>query len=679
MELNRAKTFSNKLMRPTYQPILASSGGQPRDYDQRIAEQEFRMTLESVIAQQEGFQEKPEGFMGYKMDINVKQQLIKNCNALIREVQQVFVGDTNAAKFTQIFKLFNDLSFMYNEHLKGIRLDAEFNREFHSKVIHLTQLFERVSQRLLGWMNGERFAYNSYEPNNSFNTDYMRSVVSNILEVLRHMLEDKDTTQYLANTSNEQLEFMNQSQLEVLPKEVDGEAAADDGEEEAKEEADPEGELLIAQARERAAEIERERDAERARVAAERARVAEEEAAMERDDAAAREEERALLAARAYIPPAAPEAARIDTEHTGEPELTRTERARRGLVSLGRRLKEFATPSRDREAVAEPTVTHVEPRAAPATPRTPPIRAEPFSPAMSLDEFAVGSPLIGPELAAEGDSAELPRDEPAPAATPAKPAASAKPAPDTETKAESPRTASDFYFESTEYDVDPGSSDYLLQTAHAMNRIRIGQSLNKKDYNQLVFNMMSNYIRRYNNDTKETEKKVANLRQADFMFDKGKLYTDFNLRVLAPENLERSLIPLADASTMKSIFEEKFPTRRDPMDPKKADTYVSIYKKYYKKDIDEAKKKPSSKPKPDDELVKTPPGRKAPAAAPRATARAEPPAARVLPRGSDLTELNLPENFTIRERQAIAERDEYLRQAQAEQDRKDREERARRR
>ena len=110
-----ARAYSARPMRVAMTPVPASEGGHMRDYDNMIADQEFRIERENVIAQQEGDIEKPTAYIGFNIDPSVSRLIMKNINAIIREQQQVLVGTTDASKMTQIFKLFNDLSFLYNQ------------------------------------------------------------------------------------------------------------------------------------------------------------------------------------------------------------------------------------------------------------------------------------------------------------------------------------------------------------------------------------------------------------------------------------------------------------------------------------------------------------------------------------------------------------------------------------
>jgi hypothetical protein len=216
----KSGVYSRGFMRPYQQPTLASQGGQPRDYDLMVDAHEFRIEREQVLAQQENENETAQAFYGFKMNSTTSTNLIKNTNALIREIQQVFVGRTDASKITHVFKLFNDLSYAYNESLKDITRDIDFKRLFHGKVIQIETLFEKLYNRFSDWNAKHEFRYNSFEPNLSFNTDYILKIVKDILAVCKLMLEDKNTTAFLSDSDFNRLEFMNNGQLEVQPNDI---------------------------------------------------------------------------------------------------------------------------------------------------------------------------------------------------------------------------------------------------------------------------------------------------------------------------------------------------------------------------------------------------------------------------------------------------------------------------
>jgi hypothetical protein len=198
-DLNWARQhFVNKVMKPVYLPKPPAAGGLPRDYDDNIAAWEYRLEREAVIAESNGLSGQAYG--DFVMGFDVKEKLVRNLNALIREQSQVFDGVTDASKFTQVFKLFNDVAFTYNEHLIDIKRDSQFLSMFHSKVIQVEGLFLKISDRLEGWSSMKTYEFNSYKPSNVYNYGYLKSIVKSIIEVCRLMLESKDTTQFLVSS-----------------------------------------------------------------------------------------------------------------------------------------------------------------------------------------------------------------------------------------------------------------------------------------------------------------------------------------------------------------------------------------------------------------------------------------------------------------------------------------------
>ena len=211
------RNFVDKIMKPQYEPIYAPSAGLPRDYDSKIAETEYRLERENVIAQKLGQVESSESYGDFVMNFEVRDKIMKNLNAIIREQQQVFVGETDASKITQIFKLFNDMSFVYNEYLKDIARDSNFKREFHAKVIQMESLFVKMRGRFDSWTLREDIAYNSYKKSNVYNSDYIADIIKQLITVCNYMLEGKDTTLFLANDNNEVLQNINIGQVELQP------------------------------------------------------------------------------------------------------------------------------------------------------------------------------------------------------------------------------------------------------------------------------------------------------------------------------------------------------------------------------------------------------------------------------------------------------------------------------
>ena len=211
------RNFVNKIMKPQIDPIFSPGAGLPRDYDAKISEIEYRIERENVIAQKQGQVETNESYGDFVMNFELRDRLIKNINALIRECQQVFVGETDGSKMTQIFKLFNDLSFIYNEYLKDIKRDSTFKRQWHSKVIQMEAVFVKIRERIDKWDRNFEFLHNSYTSNNSYSSSYVGNIVNNIIHVCNYMLEDKDTTLFLSNTMDDRLEFINKGQIEAQP------------------------------------------------------------------------------------------------------------------------------------------------------------------------------------------------------------------------------------------------------------------------------------------------------------------------------------------------------------------------------------------------------------------------------------------------------------------------------
>ena len=221
------RNFVDKIMKPQYEPIYAPSAGLPRDYDSKIAETEYRLERENVIAQKLGQVESSESYGDFVMNFEVRDKIMKNLNAIIREQQQVFVGETDASKITQIFKLFNDMSFVYNEYLKDIARDSNFKREFHAKVIQMESLFVKMRGRFDSWTLRDDIAYNSYKKSNVYNSDYIADIIKQLITVCNYMLEGKDTTLFLANDNNEVLQNINIGQVELQP-DLDRDVVRDD-------------------------------------------------------------------------------------------------------------------------------------------------------------------------------------------------------------------------------------------------------------------------------------------------------------------------------------------------------------------------------------------------------------------------------------------------------------------
>ena len=214
---NFRSSYNTKVFNVAANPTLPSQNGVQRDYDVQISEMEYRILRENVMNEANSLIEEPQAYYGFKINSDIANNLIRNCNALIRESQQVFVGETDASKMTQVFKLFNDLSFLYNENVADIKKDLIFKQTFHAKLIQIETLFEKIKARFTAWQAPRSYRYNSFKPSGEFSTDYIIEILSNLIYVVKEMFEIKSTAQYLADSDFKELDFVNRGQLEVQP------------------------------------------------------------------------------------------------------------------------------------------------------------------------------------------------------------------------------------------------------------------------------------------------------------------------------------------------------------------------------------------------------------------------------------------------------------------------------
>ena len=212
---NFRSSYNTKVFNVAANPTLPSQNGVQRDYDVQISEMEYRILRENVMNEANSLIEEPQAYYGFKINSDIANNLIRNCNALIRESQQVFVGETDASKMTQVFKLFNDLSFLYNENVADIKKDLIFKQTFHAKLIQIEILFEKIKDRFQGWKGLTAYRFSSFKTSFEFSPSYIIEILNNLIYVLKEMFEIKSTAEYLADSDFN--EYVNRGQLEIQP------------------------------------------------------------------------------------------------------------------------------------------------------------------------------------------------------------------------------------------------------------------------------------------------------------------------------------------------------------------------------------------------------------------------------------------------------------------------------
>lgn len=196
--LRYADTFSTGKMKIEAYPLTQAQSGQPRNYDDVIAETEFRIERENVMEQQNSLDSKPQAYVGFKLDFDIKEKLMKYMNALINDLDKAVQGELDELTLNKLSQQFTTFSFVYNENVSDISRDAEFLPNFHAQVIKIERLFLKIRKELFDYYQ-VGFDYDDSKIKiRRDNVDYILRIVDNILYMTKQMLDNKNTSQYLS-------------------------------------------------------------------------------------------------------------------------------------------------------------------------------------------------------------------------------------------------------------------------------------------------------------------------------------------------------------------------------------------------------------------------------------------------------------------------------------------------
>jgi hypothetical protein len=210
-----ATVMTGRKQTQTVLPTVPTSNGFSIDERQTVQKMVFAMERENAIAERDNrTQDYLQPILALKLNMPIKKELIGSVNNVIQKAQIILTGVSNSQVVIELFKLFSDLSYYYNEYVGDIARDNTFKLDFHLKLSYLEKIIYKLKQKYESIQLGDLSANAAqYSESVELPLQNLIDILTTMLSMLKLMIESKNTNDHLGA---QEAPFFNRSQIEPI-------------------------------------------------------------------------------------------------------------------------------------------------------------------------------------------------------------------------------------------------------------------------------------------------------------------------------------------------------------------------------------------------------------------------------------------------------------------------------